>query len=216
VTDRTPGARLGSSLRIVGPNPLVTAPPWKKFLTVWIRRVQPQPLQGARTCAQKESHTLHPEEVHVTKMESPKESNLVLHWFLHCETRQRQPPTQRGYGERNEVHISRAIPSLERGILAELEVLEIREESDEIQDLPRGASWFPESEESKSRREVSKVPLDVRHEAGYLEVVYSEVPEVFECGKVTQGEHVKTFGGEGMKECADTESLDEREQTEVV
>jgi len=52
--------------------------------------------------------------------------------------------------------------------IAKLEVLEVREEPDEMQDLVGRASGIPESEESKGLCKVSKVPLNVLHEVGYL------------------------------------------------
>ena len=62
--------------------------------------------------------------------------------------------------------------------------------------------------------------LDVRHEAGYLEIIYSKFSEVRECRKVPEGVLVKPFGGElgimikGVQ--ADPEQFDERKQTELV
>jgi len=57
---------------------------------------------------------------------------------------------------------------------------------------------------------MSKVSLDVRHEGGYLELVYSKFLEVCERGKVMQGTSFELFGSEGIKGCADMELLDER------
>ena len=62
---------------------------------------------------------------------------------------------------------------------------------------------------------MAKVLLKVRHEAWYYELVYSKLLEVGECGKVTQGPSVKLFRSEGNVDCAVTEPLDERKQTEV-
>ena len=63
---------------------------------------------------------------------------------------------------------------------------------------------------------MSKVLSNVRHEAGYYELVYSKLLEVRECRKVTQGRSIKPFRSEGMVGRAVTEPLDERKQTEVV
>ena len=63
---------------------------------------------------------------------------------------------------------------------------------------------------------MSKVSLDVRHEGGYLELVYSKLLEVCKRGKVMQGASFELFGSEGINACADMESLDERKQTEVI
>ena len=100
----------------------------------------------------------------------------------------------------------------------ELEVLKIWEESDEIQYLPGRACGFLECKESKGRRKVSETLLDVRHEAGYLEMVYSELLEVRECAKVTQGASAKPVGSKHGTFVlqANTESLDERKKPEVV
>ena len=97
------------------------------------------------------------------------------------------------------------------------EVLETREESDEIQDLPGSAFGFHESEESNGWRQVPKPLLDVRHEAGYLQVVYSELLEVCERGKVVQIVSVKSITSKlSATTQADPESLDERKQPKAV
>ena len=75
-----------------------------------------------------------------------------------------------------------------------LEILEVWEETDEVQDLSARPAWLPEGKESKCWREVTKALLDVRHKAGYLEVVYPEFLEVRECGKVTQCTSVEVVG----------------------
>ena len=100
----------------------------------------------------------------------------------------------------------------------ELEVLEVWEESDEIQYLPGRACGFPECKESKSRCKVTETLLDVRHEAGYLETVYSELLEIRECGKVMQGASTKPVGSKHgtLIRQTNTESLDERKKPEVV
>ena len=216
MTDQKPSARLHSFLWGVGLSSLAITPSSVDLLTVWIRWVQPQPLQGVCARMQEEPHALHPEKSHVTKTKSPKKGNHVLHELLLCETRERQPPTKRGYGEGSEVHVSRALLCVHRSVVAELEVLEVWEEPDEIDDLAGRAYGFPESEESEGRCEVSKVPLNVWHEAGHLELVYPKLLEVCEGGKVTQGPPVELFGSEGTIECADTESLDKRKQVEIV
>ena len=63
---------------------------------------------------------------------------------------------------------------------------------------------------------MSKALLDVRHEGGYLELVYSKFLEVCERRKVMQGTSFEVFGGEYIRACADMELLDERKQTEVI
>jgi hypothetical protein len=68
-------------------------------------------------------------------------------------------------------------PVVNRDGVVELEVLEVREESNEVQDLSTRALRFFEGKESKCRREVSEVPLDAWHKAGYLEIVYSKLLE---------------------------------------
>ena len=74
--------------------------------------------------------------------------------------------------------------------------MEIWKESNEIQDLLGRAIGFSESKELKSWCEVSKEPLNVWHEVGHLEIIYSKLPEVRECRKVTQGAFVKHFWSE--------------------
>jgi hypothetical protein len=147
----------------------------------------------------------------VTKVKSTKNSDHVLHEFLPRETRECQPSSQRGDGEGNKFCVSSALSCIFWGGIANFEVLEIWEESDEIQDLPAGTPGLSESKESKSWREVSEALLNVRHEAGYLKIIYPKLLEVRECGEVTQRALAKAFtsklasGGQ-----ADAESLDER------
>ena len=96
--------------------------------------------------------------------------------------------------------------------------MKVREESNEIQDLSTRTFGFSEGKESKCRREVSEVPLDVWREAGYLEIIYSKLLEVRECRKVTQGAYAKPVGAKffGGIPQADPESLDEWKKTEIV
>jgi hypothetical protein len=101
----------------------------------------------------------------------------------------------------------------------ELEVLEVWEESDEIQDLSARALGFFESKESKCWREVSETPLNIREKTRYLEVVYSKFLEVRECRKVSQGTPAELFGSELVIIAipqADPQSFDERKQTKLV
>ena len=95
--------------------------------------------------------------------------------------------------------------------------MEIREESDEIQDLPWSAFRIHEREGSKGWCQVPKPLLNVRHEAGYLQIVYSELLEVCECGKVMQIVSVKSITSKlSAMIQADPESLDEWKQPKVV
>jgi len=170
--------------------------PFLKFLTIRIGRVHLQRLQGICTCVQKESHALHPEEVHIAKTKSAKEGNHVLHKILPRETREDQPPSQWGCREGEERWVSCTLPFILGERIMKLEVLEVWKEADEIQDLLTRATWLPEGEESKRWREVTEAPLDVWRKAGYLEIVYSELLEVRECGKVTQRTSVELVGSE--------------------
>ena len=61
-----------------------------------------------------------------------------------------------------------------------------------------------------------KTLLDVRHEAGYLQIVYSELLEVPECGKVMQIVSVKLIRSKLVTIGADSESLDEGKQPKVM
>ena len=71
--------------------------PSVKYLTIRVGRVKFQRLQGLCACLQKESHALHPEEVHVAKTKSAEEGNHVLYKILSRETCEDQPPSQWGY-----------------------------------------------------------------------------------------------------------------------
>ena len=145
-------------------------------------------------------------------MESSEKSYHILHKFLPRETREHQPPLQRGYGEGHEACTSRAPLLLYGGRVAEFEVLEILEESNEVQDLAAGARGEPEGKESKGRCEASEAPLDVRHEARHLEIIYPKYLEIRECGKVTQGATGKPVRSEldvGIGPQADAEAPNE-------
>jgi len=65
---------------------------------------------------------------------------------------------------------------------------------------------------------VSEALSDVWHKTGYLEIVDSKFLDVCECREVAQCMFVaEPFGSELiMRTQADPESLDEREQTELV
>ena len=116
-------------------------------------------------------------------MESSEKSYHILHKFLPREIREHQPPSQRGYGEGHEVCVGCALLLLYRGRVAELEVLETREEPDEVQDLAAGAFREPEGKESKGWCEVSEAPLDVQREARHLEVIYPKLLEIVSAEK---------------------------------
>ena len=97
--------------------------------------------------------------------------------------------------------------------------MEIREESNEVQDLPARTFGFLEGKESEGRCEVSKVLPDVWHEAGYLEMIYPKLLEVCECGKITEVVSAKLLRSKlsgGIAAVADTESLDEWKQPKLV
>ena len=100
-------------------------------------------------------------------------------------------------------------------IVAELGVLEVWEEPDEIQDLSARTPGFPEGKESKRRSEVPEALLNILHETGYLEVIYSKFLEVHECGKVTQGVTVKREVTRA-RGAANTKPLDEWKQAKIV
>lgn len=97
--------------------------------------------------------------------------------------------------------------------------MEVREKSNKVQDLPARAFRVPQSEEPKSGGEMSEVPFDIRHEAGYLEIIYPELLKVRECGEVTEGGSAEPFWSElwrGVGVEADTEPLDERKQPKLI
>ena len=126
--------------------------------------------------------------------------------------REHQPPSQWWYREGNEVCVSCALLLFYGERVAELEVLEIREEPDEVQNLAAGAFGEPEGTESKGWCEVSEAPLDVQHEARHLEVIYPKLLEIRERGKVTQGAPGGPAGSEldvGIGPQADAEAPDE-------
>jgi len=80
-----------------------------------------------------------------------------------------------------------------------LEILEVREESDEVQDLSARAPGISEGEESKGRREASEAPSNPRHETGHLEIIYSKFPEVCECGKAVEGAPAEPPGSDSYR-----------------
>jgi len=82
----------------------------------------------------------------MTKTKSPKKHNHVLHEGFPRETRERQPPSQWGYGEGYERCVSLTLLLVLRVLVNNLEVLEIWEEADEIQDLSTRPAWLFEGE----------------------------------------------------------------------
>ena len=99
----------------------------------------------------------------------------------------------------------------------EFEVLEVRKETDEIQDLSGRALGLLEGKEPELRREMAKASSNVWHEPGYLEIIYSEFLEVCERGKATQCMPAEPSGGEFIVfPQADPKSLDEWKQTKLV
>ena len=99
----------------------------------------------------------------------------------------------------------------------ELEVLEVREETDEIQDLSGRALGLLEGKEPERWREMAKASSNVWHELGYLDIIYSEFLEVCECGKVAHRMPAKPSGGEFIVfPQADPKSLDEWKQAKLV
>ena len=127
--------------------------------------------------------------------------------------RECQPTFQWGDREGDQVRvIRRTLPFLRVEIVDKPEVLEIWKEPDEVQDLPGSAYGVGEEEGLNSQRKVPEVLLDVWHKSGYVEIVYSERPDVPQRGKVTQGTSVKPVGGErgtGRLQ-VDTKFFDER------
>ena len=129
-------------------------------------------------------------------------------------------PLQRGHGERNEFRVCRAVFSFFGGIapeiVAELEVLEVWEESNEIQDLTARSLGFMENKESKRRPKVSEALLNVSDKSGKLQVIYSEFLEVRERGKVMDGAAVDGERGIDVRVQTHARSLDEWKQTKIV
>ena len=68
------------------------------FLTMFTGWVQSQSLQGLRAFVQKELRAAHFEEIHVTKPESSKKGDHILHELLLRETYEPQRPLQWGRG----------------------------------------------------------------------------------------------------------------------
>ena len=88
----------------------------------------------------------------MAKTKSPKEVGHVLHKLLPRETCERQPSSQRWYGEGNECRVSCGllfIQAFQWDVVVELEVLKVRQESNEIQDLSARSSGLFEGKESK-------------------------------------------------------------------
>ena len=159
---------------------------------------------------------LHPEEVHATETKAPKKVNHIFHEHLSRETCQCQSSSQWGYGEGNKRRIIFALLFLLFKIIIEFEVLEVRKESNEIQDLSARALGISKGEEPKGWREVSKVLSNVWHIAVYLEGIYPKLLEVRKGRKVTQGAFVKPVGAKFSGGKTNAEPLDEWKQSGIV
>ena len=155
----------------------------------------------------------------MTETKSPKKDSHILHKFLPCETSKCQPPAQRGYGEGQKGCVSCTLLFILGEGIVNLEVLQIWEESNEIQDLPTRAGGRFKSEEPKRWREVSKALLNGWHEVGYSEEVYSEFLEIRKCREMTQCSPTELFGSKldstGVIQ-ADPELFNERKKAEIV
>ena len=136
-----------------------------KFLTMYIGWVQSQSLQGPRAFVQKELRATHFEEIHVTKPKSPKRDDHVLHEILLCDAYEPQPPSQWGYGEGDESRVGCVLWFIHRPIVLKLEVLEVLEESSEIQDLSTSSIWVFKGKESQVWRQVAEAPPNDWHKA---------------------------------------------------
>ena len=150
----------------------------------------------------------------MTKAKSSKKSDHVLHQVLLCEIDECQPSLQWGDGERDECCITRVLLFILWVEVAKFEVLEVWEKPNEIQDLSAGASGLLKSKKSKHWREVPEALLNGRHEAGHIEMVYSEFLEVRKGGEVTRGTPVEPRRSEQCVPLVvqtDPELFDERE-----
>jgi len=85
----------------------------------------------------------------VTEAKSTKKADHVLHKTLPRETCECQPSLQRWYGDGDERCISCALLFVLGDGVVELEILEVREETDEIQDLSTRAPGLFEGKKSK-------------------------------------------------------------------
>jgi hypothetical protein len=99
-----------------------------------------------------------------------------------------------------------------RGV-ADFEILETREEPNEVQDLPAGTSRTLESKESKSWCEVSEALMDVWHEVEDLEIIY---PKLLEVREYKNNAACVCQAIQEWTQQADMESLDEWKQTKLL
>ena len=131
-------------------------------------------------------------------MESKSSENRdhVLHDPVPREHRERQPSLQRGRAEENERCVSYVLLFILEDSVVKLEALEMRKESNEIDDLLRRTSRPSESKELKGGREVSKAPSKIWHKFVYLEVIYPKFSEVLERVKVAHVVSAQSFGSE--------------------
>ena len=113
-------------------------------------------------------------------------------------------------------HIVHAVLFLRWDGIVELEVLEVREESDKVQDLSARTPGLSEGKKSKRRGEVAKVMSRGWYKLECLEVVYSKPLEVRERREVTRSLPVQLVKAKFTTLCADLEPLDKWEQTKVV
>ena len=127
-------------------------------------------------------------------MKSSVKGGHIVYKLLSLEMLEHQPPTQWRYVRGDE---RRSGFILFGGFeIAEPEVLETPEVSNQIQELSARAFGSAENEGLKGWREVTKVLLDILYETGQLEPVHPKLLEVLECRKATEGVSVKVFGGE--------------------
>ena len=92
-------------------------------------------------------------------------------------------------------------------------------QSDEVYDLPTGSLGFSQGETLDCRQEVTKVPLNLRHEARDIQVPYLEFLDVGQRRKLARETIVEQLSGKleaavlSLTPTADLERLDQGKQT---
>ena len=112
------------------------------------------------------------------KSDSSKEVDHDLQKVHPGEIHDLQPSPQGRGEERNECRVVCRF-LLEFGLVVEeVEVLQVLKQPNEVYDLPTGSLGFGQGKISDGRQEVSKVQMNLWHEAGYIQVLYLEFLDI--------------------------------------
>ena len=134
-------------------------------------------------------------ESHVPKSDPPEKVDHVLQEAHRCEAHL-QPSQQRRDEARDERQVCRWLFPKIGPTVGEFEVLQVLKKPNEVYDLSIGPSGFRQAERSERWQEVFKVPLNLRYEVVDVQILYLEIPDIGQRGKLAEGTVVEKYWGQ--------------------